>query len=277
MKSNVAEWSRILYCIRIVTVHGPTLRLCQYPYDVQMGAETYQGAQGYEFTGIEAGSDFAASSVDLSGFVGVGGITLPQIASGLFDSARVYLFATDWANPVEDEEPIASAIFGKTAIEDEKYTAEIMLLIDALNQTVGKSYGASCPKVFGGQEFAGCGVDLGPITVTGSLTGVTSAAVFTDSGRGEAADYFAAGTIQFTTGNNAGLKPQEVKRFDAGGEIEVFEPFPYLPEAGDEYTLIPGCRKRFAEDCRDKWNNSARFGGFPHIPTRDEARQRGMN
>lgn len=30
---------------------------------------------------------------------------------------------------------------------------------------------------------------------------------------------------------------------------------------------VPGCTKRFNEDCKDKWNNGANFGGFPYIPT----------
>jgi hypothetical protein len=86
-----------------------------------------------------------------------------------------------------------------------------MMLIDALNQTVGKQYTANCQKVFGGQEFAGCKIALGPITVTGTLTAATSNSIFRDSTRAEAADYFGEGTIAFTTGQNAGLKPIKIK------------------------------------------------------------------
>ena len=40
----------------------------------------------------------------------------------------------------------------------------------------------------------------------------------------------------------------------------------YMPEVGDTFVLIPGCRRRL-EDCRDKWNNVINFFGFPFIPT----------
>src|SRR5690606_12531047 len=131
-----------------------------------------------------------------------------------------------------------------------------------LNQSIGKTYTAQCTKVFGGQEFAGCKVDLGPLTEAGSITDVTSNTVFQDSTRAEAADYFAAGKITFTTGDNAGLPGKEIKRHEADGTIEIFDPFYYDIQVGDEYTIIPGCRKRFDEDCGTKWDNQLNFGGF---------------
>ena len=87
-----------------------------------------------------------------------------------------------------------------------------------------------------------------------------------DATRAEADDYFAGGTLRFTSGLNAGLKPLEIKRYEADGTLETFEPFYYAPAIGDAYEMIPGCRKRLA-DCRDKWNNVINFGGFSNIPT----------
>lgn len=106
---------------------------------------------------------------------------------------------------------------------------------------------------------------LGPITVTGTLTAVASDQQFTDASRTEAADYFAYGTIRFTSGANAGLKPLEIRQHMAGGVIQTFEPFYYVPVVGDAYEMIPGCRKRLS-DCKDKWNNVVNFGGFPYAP-----------
>lgn len=104
-------------------------------------------------------------------------------------------------------------------------------------------------------------------TVTGTLTGVTSAAVFADSGRSEADDTFGAGTIQFTSGPNAGLKALEIKSF-AGGVITTYEPFYYLPVVGNSYSMVRGCRKRLS-DCQNRvgGSNVLNFGGFPWIPT----------
>jgi hypothetical protein len=127
------------------------------------------------------------------------------------------------------------------------------------------------PEAFCGTEYAGCGVSLAANTVTGTLTSVTSASVFTSSARTEAADTFGAGTIKFTSGPNAGLKALEIKSF-AGGVITTFEPFYYLPVVGDAYSMVRGCRKRLS-DCQAAGtapgivSNVANFGGFPWIPT----------
>jgi uncharacterized phage protein (TIGR02218 family) len=207
----------------------------------------------------------APAVVDLEGIAGIAGIDFDEIVSGVFDGARVYAFATTWTTPTEDQEPIGVGILGKTTIMDKRYKAEMMMLGDLLNQTVGKTVTAACPKKFGGTEYAGCGFDASTVTVTGTITGVTSNSVFTDSSRAEASDYFGEGTIAFTTGDNAGLKPMEIKSF-ASGVITTHEPFHYTVQIGDEYTMIAGCRKRL-EDCRDKWNNVVNFGGFSYVPT----------
>ena len=128
----------------------------------------------------------------------------------------------------------------------------------------------------GGQEFAGCKVNLAPLTVTGTLTGVTSNSVFQDTARTEALDYFGEGSIAFTSGANAGLKPLEIKSYAADGTITTHEPFFYTVAVGDAYTMIPGCRKRL-EDCRDKYNNVLNFGGFANMPTSSDYLTRGLN
>ena len=108
--------------------------------------------------------------IDLAGHRRLAGIERDVIASGVFDSARCYVFATSWAAPVVDEEPLIASILGKTTISDDRYVIENMGLLDALNQTVGITVTATCRHAFGS---AGCGKDLGPLTVTGTLTHVT--------------------------------------------------------------------------------------------------------
>ena len=266
MKSTVADYRYRVMCLRIVPVSGPAIRLTHHPRALTMSnSEQYLPHAGYDVSAYTAGSGLSPSLVDLQGFADQNGITRAQLASGYFDNARCYLFATSWAAPVEDEEPIVASIFGRATLEDDRYRIEEMALIDALNQSVGKTYTPACGKVFGGQEFAGCKVALGPITVTGTITGTTSALVFRDAARTEAADRFAAGSIRFTSGANAGLRGKEIKRYELDGTVEVFEPFHYAVAIGDAYEMIPGCRKRL-EDCRDKWNNVVNFGGFSFVP-----------
>lgn len=268
MKSVVADYRYRVVCLRIVPVYGAAtvIRMTEYPRDLVMaGGQVYRSDLGYQFTGISAGSNGAPAVLDMEGVLSATGLRREDVASGVYDNARIYAFATTWTAPVEDQEPIGMAFLGKTTVQDDRLGIEIMTAQDALNQSVGESYSPTCKKTFGGQEFGGCGVDLGPLTVTGSLTAVAGATAFTDSARAEAADTYTAGLIQFTSGQNSGLKAQEIKAHTAGGGFSLFEPFPYVPQVGDAYTLVPGCRKR-KEDCKGH-GNILRFGGFSFVPT----------
>jgi len=264
MKSVVADYATRVLCLRIVRITGSPIYLTDHPRDLVMGGHAYLSTAGYEFTGYAATAGFAPASIDIEGIAGASYVTRAAIGSGLFDGARCYVFATSWAAPVEDQEPITAGIFGKTTLLDDRFQISGVSLVDALNQSVGQTYGAQCPKVFGGTEYAGCGVSLAAHTVTGTLTSVASGSAFTDTGRAEPADTFTGGTIQFTSGPNAGLKAIEIKSFSAGA-ITTHEPFYYLPVAGDTYTMTKGCRKRLS-DCQ-AYSNVANFGGFPWIPT----------
>ncbi len=191
MKSTVAPYETRVICLRIVCANGTTFRLTRYPFDLKMSnATVYISASGYDFSSVIVETSFAASAIDLEGFITTGGVTREQIASGLFDGASCYLFATDFLNPVEDYEPMLKSTLGKTTLNDDRFTIEDMSIVDKLNQTVGWTHTAQCPNDFGGQEYGGCKVALGPITVTGTVTSVGSTLSFTDSSRAEAADHF---------------------------------------------------------------------------------------
>ena len=154
-----------------------SIYLTDHPRDLTMSGHTYLSTSGYEFTGYSATAGFAPGSLDLQGISGVAGISRAQIAAGLFDGAVVSIFATSWSAPIEDEEPIVRGIFGK-AREDDRYTIDGLSLIDALNTARNDQFTAQCPKVFLSQGFGGCLVPVAPNTVTGSLTSVSSAALF---------------------------------------------------------------------------------------------------
>lgn len=267
MKSVVADYRYRVLCLRIVPTAGSPIYLTDHPRDLVMSGHTYLSTAGYEFTGYSATAGFSPASIDIEGIAGASGVTRAAVGSGLFDGARCYVFATSWAAPVEDQEPITAGIFGKSTLLDDRFQIGGVSLVDALNQSVGQTYGAQCPKAFCGQEYGGCMANLAANTVTGTLTSVSSASVFTDSARVEADDTFGAGTIQFTSGPNAGLKPLEIKSF-AAGVITTFEPFYYLPVVGNSYSMVRGCRKRLS-DCQARvgGSNILNFGGFPWIPT----------
>ncbi|MNL23334.1 hypothetical protein D3C87_1447180 [compost metagenome] len=61
----------------------------------------------------------------------------------------------------------------------------------------------------------------------------------------------------------------EIYSFESGVFV-LHLPLPYAVAVGDNYSVTPGCRKRFTEDCRTKWANTNNFGGFPQVPGSDK-------
>lgn len=292
MKPHVTDWQTRVYCARIEPRgNHPAVRIAGYPVELTMSnGQVYQVESGYEFSGLSSTTDFASSSVDLEGILQAGAISQDDLASGVYDSARVYVFATSWAAPIEDEEPIDLMFFGKVEFADDRYTVQLMGSKDVLSQSVGRTYAATCSWSLFDQSIDGriiatsrsrCtgprsapdGPAIGSYLVSGALTSVVSQYVFSDTSRAEASDWFAYGEIMFTSGPNAGLRPSQIKVF-AGGRIELHEALFYAPTIGDTYQMTPGCRKR-PEDCKNKFNNKRNYGGQDHIPTPSQYSQVG--
>lgn len=264
MKSVIADYRYRCHGLRIECTNGLVVRLTDYPRDIVMGGNTYKSDSGYQFTGIQTSTGMAAGAMDLEGIAAAGGITRDQVASGVFDNARLYCFATSWRAPVEDQEPLGAATLGRTTVEDDRYRIEMMMLVDALGQTVGRTTTPGCDLDFGSQW---CGKNLADYTVAGTITHVTSQTVFRDAARTELEDWFGRGRIHFTSGPNVGLAPLEIKSYAADGTVTTFEPAYYPVEGGHDYVMVAGCRKRWKTDCRDKFDNVVNFGGFPAQPT----------
>ena len=260
MKSSIADYKTRIFAARIVARNGSVVRIVAHPTDLEMGGNTYKTDSGYQFSSYSSPSN-SASSIDIEGFLVYGGIDRDDLASGAWDGSRFYLFATSWTNPIEDEEPIAQFIFGKARLRDDRYTAEVMHLIDVIDQEVSRTVTPECQWDFCSEE---CGLDISDFTFTGTITAVSDASTFTDSSRAEGDDYFVDGTVEFNSGNNSNVDPIEIYAFSAG-QITTYLPFHYVPDVGDSYTIRRGCPKT-RDGCKER-GNIENMGGFPDLPT----------
>ena len=274
----VAE--RRTICIRMEALDGTIARVAaQYPQDLTMSnGAVYLGGQFTTTSTRSTVVDGGPSTIDLGFTDSVDTATRAEIESGKWDNASVYEFATDWANPVEDEEEINLYTMGKVEDSDGVFTVQLMGLKDKLGQRSGRSYTASCLWNFTDSHLdtgiiatdrSRCKLSAAAFTVSGTITSVTNGGEFSDSARSEADDYFGNGEIIFTSGENAGLARRNVGSFSSG-TIKTNLPFYYLPQVGDSYTMIAGCRKRGKEDCTGKFSNRKRFGGFSYVPTKSQ-------
>lgn len=275
MKAFVADWQTIVYAMRIVARSGETIRLVQYPRNLVMSGQTYFSDSGYQFTGVLSSSSMAASMVDNDGIFTAQGISKVDVQTGKWDGALGYVFATSWQNPVEDEEPIGKFIVGKMSLMDDKYKMELMQLIDALNQPTGRTVTPLCvwtlfDETLDGEQIPNhrskCRLNIDDYRIDGVVvTAVSNRQQFTAAALTQPDDWFGAGWLKWTAGNNSDLRSVGIRDFSAG-VITLTSPLPYEVQLGDTFDIIPGCRKRADEDCFDKFDNVINHGGFRRVP-----------
>lgn len=109
---------------------------------------------------------------------------------------------------------------------------------------------------------ANCGVDRAARVESGTITSGTVRTIQTTLAS-RPASYFTLGVLAFTSGANSGIR-RSVKS-DAAGTFSFALPLPHVPQAGDTFTVVPGCDRTMAS-CQGKFNNLIRFRGQPFVP-----------
>jgi uncharacterized phage protein (TIGR02218 family) len=134
---------------------------------------------------------------------------------------------------------------------------------------------SSCTHVFGGQM---CGYNrvagtnaLGVATGAGALIFAAAAGSTTTVilGAPSTTTPYALGTILGMTGANTGYS-RTIYGFASGASVSTKLAFLFPVSPGDEFQILPGC-DRSVTTCTNVFNNMARFGGFPYIPTPETA------
>lgn len=263
------RWAQI-WTIR--RTDGEVFRFTSKDTALVYGGETYQACDSLVPSASEAVSEVdAAGTMDLSGAIGPDGITEQALYSGLFDGATVEAWLIAWAGEGRPRR-LLKGTFGP--VEQGQIGFKVEMLGDGakLRQTpLVRLLQPGCRWVFGDPET--CGVDLGPLTVMGTIDSATGQRSFVDAARAEAAGYFNRGRVTFTTGDNAGISA-EIKEHLAGGNFTLWPRLPFGISAGDQYSMTPGCTniKESAGGCNGctAWDNLLRYGGFDKVPGGDK-------
>lgn len=233
--------------------------------DATIDAVIYESAPGLSVASFASSAGLAVDNSELTVLADDTIITRADIIAGRWNNAAYLLFKYDWTDVSAGEEVISAGFLGELHPRSGAYVAELRALQQYLQQPVGAASTKTCRARLGD---AMCMVDLGGWTETGTITGVTSKQVFTDSSRAEADDYFGEGILTWTAGLNTGLS-QKVKTY-ASDTFTLSLPMIFDVQIGDTYSVIAGCRKRLDEDCATKFSNELNFQGEPHRPTVDE-------
>jgi len=261
---------------------GTVLRWTSADVPILAGGATFQTGPLIRRGSTRLTSTLEVDTLDVTfetggaaGGVTLGGIPFPHAAAnGALDGATVKLeraFMAEWG-------AVAATVHlfeGRVAGVEPKHTevaVQVKSLLEVLDAKWPRNlYQPTCNHQLYGQ---GCGVPRSAHQVAGTATGGSATRI--DWATGKAAGHYDQGVVAFTSGRNAGAR-RTVKTSTAAG-LTVALPFVCPVQAGDAFTLAPGCSKtpqRAAGEgrpaCGD-YGNLARFRGFPWVPPPETAR-----
>jgi uncharacterized phage protein (TIGR02218 family) len=229
----------------------------------------FEPESGFAASEVRAGSDLSVDAQDAQGVLTSDRITETDILDGRWDNAAVEVWRVNWADPGQRLLMRRGAI-GQIRRGRLAFVAEVRSLAHVLGQTVGRTFQASCDAALGD---ARCGVDLdAPAFMgTGAVIDPLRDRAFTASGlAGFAASWFAFGTLDWTSGANAGRRAEVLAHdlVDGVAVLTLLEAPVRAIGGSDTFTIRAGCDKRIAT-CATRFANVANFRGFPSIPGQD--------
>lgn len=256
------ELTTLAYLVKITRKDGVIKGFTTHDQNLAVEGITYVADGALTPSAMESRAGLAVDNLEVTGVLDSAEIAAADIEAGLYDHARIDVYACNWANVAQGLARLRRGWLGQVTQGDNYYVAEVRGLHDLLQRPIGETYTPECRFDLGDSR---CGVDLGARASSGSVTHVIDRATFCDSSQPAASDVFAYGILMWTSGANAG-RSMDVKAWDKDTQqLTLWLPMPNPLAQGDTYTVTPGCDKRFAT-CKSVFANGAHFGGFPFVP-----------
>ena len=259
----------LCHCWRVELRSGEVMGFTDHDRTISFDDTTSDAESGFTATEIDSALGLAVDNLEASGALSSDLLSEARLKAGDFDAAVVELWRVNWQD-VSQRVLLKRGSLGEVTRGRGFFTAELRGLTQALNQPAGRLFQFGCDALLGD---ARCGVNLGSPAFSAEvavnscsalrLLDVSGAQVFP-------AGFFARGTFNFLSGANAG-RSGEIKFHRVPGasvNIELWQPLAFDAARGDRMVLRAGCDRQFTT-CRAKFNNAARFRGFPHMPGDD--------
>lgn len=267
LKAHYAQGSTtIARCWKATRTDGYVLAVTTCTRDLLFEGVLYLAKDGFNPKAISQEATAAVVNTDVDGALS-DEITELDFEAGLWDGCTVEVFEVNYRDLSMGRLSLGTMTMGNIGVTRSAFQAELRGLTQGLQKRIGRLVTKGCPWKFGDPDT--CRFPIATVTFSGTLTSVTDLRTFRDSARAEAADYFGAGVITFTSGDNEG-QSIEVYSYAADGTFVTHLPFLNNPAIGDTYEASAGCRKRYTEDCRTKFANTNNFGGFDQLPGPDK-------
>lgn len=265
--------SRLARLLTITRSDGFEHRWTDADAAVFFDAQTYLAGVGFNISNTSARSDLSVSGGDFDALLGDEGLTRGAVEAGILDGARFRHELICWAAPGDGSLSLGAGFVGEATFEqDGEMRVELRGLAQGLAEQTIRLITPSCPAVFGSQPGEGrviCGVDptafTTAVTVTAVSPWVLDLSGFDPTEAGQV-DRYVGGLLTFQSGDLQGVAIG--LRRSIGAQVELLRPLRTLPALGDTALLREGCPKSIIA-CRDRFDNAARFKGFPFVAGRD--------
>jgi uncharacterized phage protein (TIGR02218 family) len=257
------------WCWRITRADGQVLGFTDHDRVLTFDGTAFESETGLVPSEIRAGSDLAVDAQDAEGVLTSDRISETDIVDGLWDNAQVEMWRVNWQD-VSQRVLIRRGAIGQIRRGRLAFVAEMRSMAHVLGQTLGRAFQSNCDATLGD---ARCGINLASPTFTGiaAVGEVLRDRAFQTVGLTDFANgWFAGGTLQWTSGANAGRIAEVMLHDLLPGVVRItlLEAPVRILQAGDAFAISAGCDKR-SETCRAKFANMVNFRGYPHIPGQD--------
>ncbi len=262
---------------RIARVDGTVYRFTDHDKTLTLEGQDYTPLRAPIAGDEHRESGVKELSQPLGGVLSDDAIMSEDLLAGRFDNAIVEVGIVDWAAPWLMSIRSQKRWIQRFRLDSPVYQAETEGLTSFLHAPVagpsGGIWSPTCPYKLGQAIVAGkgCGVDISADTKAGIVVDTVSDSlqVWTATagswGFSYDDDYFKDGEVTFETGDNEGVTRMLIRSRNGTREFTAFIPFPRPIQAGDTFTVKPGCDGQKAT-CVDKWSNIEQFGGDPFAP-----------
>lgn len=259
----------LCYCWKLTRGDGTVLGFTEHDVDLTFDGVTYTASAGFTSTGIVQNVGASVDNLNVDGALSSENLNETDLAAGRYDNAIVELWWVNWSNVVQ-RFMLNSATLGEVRRNGTAFSAELRGLTHKLGQKTGRTYQRTCDAKLGDNK---CGIDLSDSQYHGSgqVNAVSVGRVFTAIGIASFAnDWFTAGVLTFTSGENDGLGFEIKRHWKRTGAvlIELWQSPPFPVAAADAFDVTVGC-KQTANVCHEKFDNIANFRGFNLMPGPD--------
>ncbi len=259
----------LCHCWKLTPRTGSPLGFTDHDRDLAFDGVTFEAQAGFTASDIDSSLGLAVDNLEASGALSSARLSEAKLKAGDFDNAEIEIWRVNWQN-VSQRLLLRKGHLGEVSHGDLGFTAEVRGLSHLLNQPRGRLFQYGCDAVLGD---ARCGVDLEAAAFRGTgyvLEAEEDRRLIVQGLDGFANEWFARGTLEWTSGANAG-RLAEVKFHRKGGSqtvIELWQAAGAPVAVLDAFIARAGCDKQFST-CKAKFANGVNFRGFPHMPGDD--------